>query len=281
MLILGCGYLGTHIAKLAADQNFRIDALTRNQATCAHLGTLSVNQALGFELADPSWHDLINPQDYQAIVLCVGSAESTPEGYRKSYIQGIESVLDWVGERFGGKLLYTSSISVYGDAQGAWVDESTMPAPTNWRGEIILESERLLRKALPEQSYIFRLGGIYGPDRNRFLSPATKPDPKSSEGYLNLIHVEDAAAALLAAILHPSTGNRLYNLTDNHPVKRSEIHAFIQSRHLPGGAKPKQEKPSSHRSNAANRRIDSSRIQHDLDWKPAYPSVFEAIPHMV
>ena len=282
ILILGCGYLGTRLIKAAEGLNLTIDALSRNAETCRSLKQSSAANILHYNLADPEWHKQVNPRDYAAVILCVGSAQSNPQGYRESYLEGTQSLINWAADAFEGHLIYTSSISVYGDADGAWVDESTPPSPENWRGEIILKSEQLLLRAFPNQSLIFRLGGLYGPGRNRFLRSRRQasPDP-STDPYLNLIHLHDAADALLNAIRFPAIHHRLYNLTDNHPVKRSELRKFLQI-HNP--TTQNQEESVSTRTNGApspNRRVRSSLICEDMNWKPAHPSVFDAIPHMV
>ena len=280
LLILGCGYLGSRLAEAADHSEFTVDALSRNADTCRALQDLGVDRVLQSDLADTGWHGQVNPADYAAIVLCVGSAQSDQQGYRESYLDGTRSLIAWAQKDFHGKILYTSSISVYGDADSAWVDETTSPLPESWRGAIILESEQLLSRAFPRQSLIFRLGGLYGPGRNRFLRTREQSNPNPfSEHYLNLIHVQDAAEALLHAIRLPNTGHSLYNLTDNHPVKRSELRDYLSTRY------PETETESTptrrHRAPTPNRRVRSALIREDLSWNPVYPNVFDAIPHMV
>jgi nucleoside-diphosphate-sugar epimerase len=281
ILILGCGYLGKQLVKDALKQGYSVDALSRNPDTCATLSEMGVTCVLPYELDDHHWHSLIHPNDYDAVILCVGSAESTQAGYQKSYLKGSESTVTWARD-FEGKLLYTSSVSVYGDHRGAWVDENTLSSPENWRGRIILESESILTRALASQACIFRLGGLYGPDRNRFLQAGGHRDPETSTDYdLNLIHVEDASSALRKYIEHPPTQSRLFNLTDNHPVRRSELDRFIQSRFPDLKEEKKSSFSTDRRRNPANRRIRSSLIQSETGWTPKYPLVFDAIAQLV
>lgn len=281
ILILGCGYLGRQLLIDAQNLGFTVDTLTRNPETCHSLQSIGANKTLAYHLDDASWHTKISAEHYHAIILCVGSSESTEMGYQKSYIHGLSSAISWM-QRFKGKILYTSSISVYGDEEGAEVNENTTPKPQSWRGEIILKSESILTKAKPEQTYIFRLGGIYGMTRNTFLQNRGRRNNQSNtDYYLNLIHLEDASLALLSCIQKTEITNKCFNLTDNHPVLRSELDHFTQSLQSESRNCPSKRPTNRNRKNPANRRIDSSRIQRELNWKPKYSLVIEAITQML
>ncbi len=266
ILILGCGYLGKFVVEKALSQGIATDALTRNSDTCAQLQKMGAQKAISQTLAISNWHSEIDPEHYQAVVVSVGSSESTPEGYRESYIDGLNSVIRWIGDQ-PLRLIYTSSISVYGSSDGDWIDEQTNPAPENWRGEIILQSEELLRSKIGDQTFICRLGGIYGPGRMRFLQKTWSPENQAEDdGYLNLIHAEDAAEALLKiAMRKPPPASNIFNLTDNTPHLRSEVYGKNDS----PKAKPYYTRSNRNR-HSANRRIDSSKIQAELDWIPKH-----------
>lgn len=270
LLILGCGYLGREVAQLALKAGFVVDTLTRNPKTAADLKLAGVRHSLQAELHDSSWHNAIDPAAYQAIYITVGSSESTPEGYRKSYIDGLHSVITWA-QVCATHLIYTSSISVYGSSEGQWIDESTPPNPRDWRGHTLLESEQLLLDSHAQRSTILRLGGIYGPGRDRFLrSGKASPSPAY---YLNLIHVSDAADALLRVAQASTQTAGIYNLTDNHPFYRHDLDAFVHEHGL-NTTEPSSQSATQRRRSPVNRRIGSTRIQELLSWKPHYRSVF-------
>ena len=266
ILILGCGYLGRFVVEKALSQGIATDALTRNSDTCIQLQKMGAQKTISQTLATSNWHSEIDPNHYQAVIVSVGSSESTPEGYRESYIDGLNSVIRWIGDQ-PLRLIYTSSISVYGSSDGDWIDEQTNPAPENWRGEIILQSEELLRSKIGDQAFICRLGGIYGPGRMRFLQKTWSPENQTEDdGYLNLIHAEDAAEALLEiAMRKPPPASNIFNLTDNTPHLRSEVYGKNDS----PTAKPYYTRSNRNR-HSANRRIDSSKIQAELDWIPKH-----------
>lgn len=270
LLILGCGYLGREVVHLALKAGFAVDTLTRNTQTAADLKQAGVRHSLQAELHDSSWHSAIDPATYQAIYITVGSSESTPEGYRKSYLDGLQSVITWAQD-CSTHLIYTSSISVYGSSQGQWIDESTLTNPRDWRGHTLLESEQLLLNSHAQHSTILRLGGIYGPGRDRFLRSGKASS--SPAYYLNLIHVSDAANALLRVPQFSTQAKGIYNLTDNHPFFRQDLDAFV----LEHGLVTTEQSPQSvghRRKSPANRRIRSTQIQELLSWQPQYRSVF-------
>ena len=101
-----------------------------------------------------------------------------------------------------GRFIYISTTGVYGTAGGEWVDEETPPDPQRDGGRASLAAEQVLAAhPLGARSIILRLAGIYGPGRVPFLDKlrAGEPIPAPSAGYLNLIHVDDAAAVVVAA----------------------------------------------------------------------------------
>ncbi|HJU32898.1 MAG TPA: SDR family oxidoreductase [Hyphomicrobiaceae bacterium] len=127
--------------------------------------------------------------------------------------------LAWVG--------YLSTVGVYGDCHGEWVDEARPTNPT---------SERSLRRVLAEKAWldfaadsgrrveIFRLAGIYGPGRSVIdnLRAGTARRIIKAGQVFNRIHVDDIAAVLAAAIDRP-TGHQLYNVADDEPAPPQDV----------------------------------------------------------
>lgn len=276
ILILGCGYLGRRLVQQALSAGHQVEALSRNQATIAELCAMGIHKGHSSYLHSKDWHPQFIPSDYRVIFITVGSSESSPDGYRQSYIDGLNSVLNWCGG-YHGKLIFTSSTSVYADSNGDWIDEKTAPGPRDWRGETMLEAEQLLGSHATAQAIAFRLGGIYGPDRNRFLL-SRKSLTTSSDYYLNLIHVDDAAKALLTAGLSDEPLCPIYNLTDNHPFTRRELQSYIEQ-HYPDRLLTSVN--GRRQSRSVNRRIRADLVQQHLGWTPNYASVFKALHNLV
>ena len=136
----------------------------------------------------------------------------------------IESVatLSWIG--------YLSTVGVYGDRQGGWVDESSECRPANERSRCRLSAElawlELGRRAdVPVQ--IFRLAGIYGPGRNPIESARNGTSRRifKSGQVFSRIHVADIVQVLCASIHTPNAG-AIYNVCDDEPAPPQDVVAY-------------------------------------------------------
>jgi nucleoside-diphosphate-sugar epimerase len=130
--------------------------------------------------------------------------------------------LDWVG--------YLSTVGVYGDCQGRWVDETSAPRPT---------SERSLRRLQAEHAWhefgrdsrrrveVFRLAGIYGPGRSVIdsLRAGTQRRVVKPGQVFNRVHVDDIALVLARAIDTP-VGHAIYNVADDEPAPPEDVVAY-------------------------------------------------------
>ncbi len=127
--------------------------------------------------------------------------------------------LEWIG--------YLSTTGVYGNTDGAVVDESTPVNPSGIRGSRRVTAERQWM-ALHEQHdlpvHIFRLPGIYGPARSTFdqLRKGKARQIHKPGHRFNRIHVEDITTTLTASIKKPDPGN-IYNVCDDLPMEPAEV----------------------------------------------------------
>jgi len=126
-------------------------------------------------------------------------------------------------------IVYLSTVGVYGDHGGAWVDEQTAPVPDSERARERLAVEHAWQK-FGEQSgaavAILRLAGIYGPGRNALVQIArgdTRRIVKPGQVF-NRIHVGDIAQAIDAAFARNATG--IFNVADDEPSAPGDPLAF-------------------------------------------------------
>jgi nucleoside-diphosphate-sugar epimerase len=125
------------------------------------------------------------------------------------------------------KILYLSTVAVYGDHDGGWVDEDTPPAPVSDRGAARLEAEngwRALGEASGKEVHILRLPGIYGPGQNALenLREGTAKRLVKPGQVFNRIHVEDIGRAI-AACLTTSLPGRVWNVCDDEPAPPQDV----------------------------------------------------------
>ena len=125
---------------------------------------------------------------------------------------------------------YFSTVGVYGDTAGGWVDEDTPALPASDRGKRRLNAETAwlsLGGRASKAIMVFRLPGIYGPGRSTLddlRSGEARRIVKSGQVF-NRIHVEDIAAAVEAGVAMPHAGS-VYNVTDNEPAPPQDVVAF-------------------------------------------------------
>ena len=129
------------------------------------------------------------------------------------------SGIEWIG--------YLSTVGVYGDRQGEWVDETSAPMPKGPRAKRRLEAERAwtaFGEQVNKPVHIFRLPGIYGPGRNALvaLRAGTARRVVKPGQVFNRAHVADIASVLEASIRQPRAG-AVYNVTDDEPAPPQDV----------------------------------------------------------
>ena len=168
-----------------------------------------------------------------------------------------------------GKWLgYLSSTGVYGDTGGGWVDES---APLRGRrgGRLDADSGWL---GLP-RAHVFRLPGIYGPERSALERMAAGAVRVFFPGQVfSRVHVDDLVAGVIAAFDAPAGA---YNLADDLPAPQAEVLAYAAELLGvdPGPAVTPDEvdlSPASRAFYAENRRVANGKAKRVLGWRPRY-----------
>lgn len=138
----------------------------------------------------------------------------------------------WIG--------YLSTVGVYGDHAGAWVDETTPPQPRGRRSLRRLDAERQwasFGEMNGKPTHLFRLAGIYGPGRNQLLQVAdgsARRIVKAGQVF-NRIHVADIAQVVEASLARPR-GGAIYNVADDEPAPPQDVVAYAAA--LCGRAPP-------------------------------------------
>lgn len=261
-LIIGCGYLGRRVAALWREQGQRVVATTRKHVE--ELRGLGLETVLCDVLDPASCQEL--PQA-DTVLYCVGFDRKSGVGMREVYVRGLENVLAHLPtpKRF----LHVSSTSVYGQTDGGVVDEEAATAPVEENGRIVLDAEQAVRRRLPE-AVILRFAGIYGPGRCIGMQTVQKglPVEGDPERWLNLIHVEDGAAAILLAEKRAAVG-ATYNVSDGRPLRRREY--FECAARALGLPPPVFGAAAATSQSSPDRRICSNKIWA-LGGRPRYPS---------
>jgi nucleoside-diphosphate-sugar epimerase len=255
-LILGCGYLGRVVARRWLAAGHRVAALTRSRVD--ELRALGIEPIVG-DVTDPG----LQLPAAETVLYAVGMDRSSGKTMREVYVGGLANVLAVLpGVR---RFIYVSSTSVYGQADGGWVDEASPTEPVEESGRVVLECERLLRDRRPD-AIILRLAGIYGPGRVIRRAAVERGEPLTADpdGWLNLIHVEDGAAAVVAAADRGELG-AIYNVADDRPVTRREFYAEMAA--LVGAPAPR----FAAGTERSNRRVSNRRMRAGLGVELQFP----------
>jgi nucleoside-diphosphate-sugar epimerase len=272
VFVFGLGYTGLAFARTMRDGAEWIGGTVRSPGKAAALRDEGID-AFDFDGTQPGdgVAAALAMATHLLVTIAQGEAEDPVLAAHGEDILAA-SDLRWIG--------YLSTVGVYGDHDGAWIDEETPPDPRSARTAARIETEAAwsdLGRRRGTATGIFRLAGIYGPGRNPFVKLAdgsahriVKPGQ-----VFNRIHVADIAATLRAAMARPAS--RLYNVTDDEPAPPQDVVTYAAG--LMGIAPPPEIpfdeavlSPMARSFYEGNRRVSNRRIREELGVRLAYPT---------
>jgi nucleoside-diphosphate-sugar epimerase len=210
LLVFGLGYSGAAIAGAAVSAGFEASGTSRNGAAQGPDGVTRIAFADAAGAVAQATH-----------LLCTAPPGEAGDPALAHYGAVIASAphLRWIG--------YLSTTGVYGDRDGAWVDENTPPAPASPRSLRRLEAEQAWgRLACRCAVDIFRLAGIYGPGRSALddlRAGRARRIVKPGHAF-GRIHRDDIVRAVLAAMRQERAADaRILNVADNEPAESAEV----------------------------------------------------------
>lgn len=208
--------------------------------------------------------------------------------------------LHWAG--------YISTTGVYGDHQGAWVDETAATLiPPNHRSFSRLEAERAWTDLGPNfPSHIFRLAGIYGPGRSaldtvrraeasKLLGLGSrssgsrrrrgyKGDEEVGDKYVSRCHVSDICSVLFASMERPAKeAGRVYNVGDDEPARRRDVMRYARKLLGVRGEEGEEEEGGEREGGGGaggreeNKRVANGRLKQELGVELRYPTYKEGL----
>lgn len=278
ILILGLGYSAGFFARAALARGWEVTGTVRSAEKAVHLSRegirtlvfdgFAVSSALGKAVAEAD-----------AVLVSVQPSEDGDPalGPLRSALAAAPN-LRWIG--------YLSTIGVYGDQGGAWIDEATPPAPTNGRTRqrfAIEEAWLQLGRDSGKPVQIFRLSGIYGPGRNAITKLREgKANRLVKPGQVfNRIHVDDIAGVLMASLAQPRNG-AIYNVTDDEPGPPQDVITFAAE--LTGLEPPPetpfeqaQLSPMAASFYGESKRVSNALVKRELGYAFRYPTYREAL----
>ncbi|MBE9216880.1 SDR family oxidoreductase [Plectonema cf. radiosum LEGE 06105] len=268
--IIGCGYVGYAVAKYwKQNDDLVITATTTNSSRVTTLQEV----AHRVEIVKGSDAQALKSvlQNQEVVLLSIGAKSS--DTYEETYLKTAETIVSVLKQIPSVRqLIYTASYSVYGDKNGAWVDEETPTAPTSANGEILNQTEQILLCANSDnlQVCILRLGGIYGEGRELvkiFSRAFGQTRPGNGENTTNWIHLDDIVGAIEFVRQNQLQG--IYNVVDD---------AHLPSRELIDNLCQKYDKPkvvwdaSQTNNRAYNVKVSNDKIKN-AGYKLIHPQM--------
>lgn len=251
VLVLGCGYTGTAVARLARTRALAVLATVRTEERAVALREQGFQVRVSKEL-DASVASLVDGQTHVVVAF-------PPDGVTDARVAPALAG--------AGAVTYVSTTGVYGDTRGKIDDTTPLPASPADRARPVLAAESLYRAV---RATVLRCPGIYGPERglHRRVLRGEHRLPGDGSRTLSRIHVEDLALLVLAA---GNVRGETFVVGDRSPAAHRDVVQFICDEYgvpLPATI-PLEEAPESLR---ADRAIDSSRALLRLGVTLRFPS---------
>jgi len=184
------------------------------------------------------------------------------------------------------RILYYSTIGVYGDHGGQWIDETSATLTRSDRGLARLADEaRWIEagRACGAAVDILRLPGIYGPGRNA-LARLREGDARRivKPGHVsNRAHVDDIAE-VTRLVLTRGLDGQVWNVADDEPAPPQDVIAYAAA--LLGVDPPPEEpfdkatlSPMAASFFMDEKRVSAAKAKALLGFRPAYPSYREGL----
>ena len=275
LLIFGLGYSARYSLDFLGPHVDAVAATTRSEEKAERMDAQGIVPLL-FDGLEPgpgvvdalevATHILVSAapnEDGDAVLRCHG--EDILRAARKG-------PLSWIG--------YFSTIGVYGDTDGGWVDETSLCNPVSERSNWRLKAEngwRDIGQSVGVPVSILRLAGIYGPGRNHFinLDQGTARRIIKPGQVFNRVHVDDIAAVVERAAVTHADG--IFNVVDDEPASSADAIAYaaeLMGMPIPEGIPYAEAElsPMARSFYGENKRVRNARIKADLDIELAYPT---------
>jgi nucleoside-diphosphate-sugar epimerase len=218
VVVVGCGYVGLELGRQLVARGHAVTGVRRSDDGLEAVREAGLD-AVRADATDPDSLEAVPDADRLVFAASAGGRDA--EAAREVYVEGLRTTVEAFADRPEppDRLVYTSSTGVYGDHGGGWVDETTPIEPATEKTRVLAEAERVARETAPDlgiEGSVVRFAGLYGPDRYRLARYVEGP---VTEGYLNMIHRDDAAGAV-RHLLTAASAPELVLAVDDRPVSK-------------------------------------------------------------
>lgn len=287
VLVVGCGDVGLRVAR-GLGRRVRVLALTSSAHRVAGLRARGIVPLLG-NLDEPGTLERLSGIATRVVHLAPPPSEGVDEWWRDPRTLALTRALR--KRALPASFVYGSTSGVYGDCQGARIDETRTVAPATPRAQRRVDAERIVRhfgRSAGVRASLLRIPGIYAPDREGGtprdrLQKRTPVLEQADDVYTNHVHADDLARIVLAALWR-GRPQRVYNACDFTEMKMGDYFDFAAD--LYGLPRP----PRVPRSTAQeqlplvllsflgeSRRLDNTRVVKELRFSFRFPHVDDGL----
>lgn len=274
LFCFGLGFSARALAERLAAAGWQLAGTTRSPEKAAALKAAGI-EAFVFDRDHPLPPEALTGTTHLLVSIAPdGEGEGTGDPVLDRHAGDLAALpgLQWIG--------YLSTTGVYGDWQGAEVDETSELRGAKGRNRRRIEAEAAWLALQADQGlpvHVFRLAGIYGPGRSALDQVRSGRARRIDKpGHLfSRIHVEDIARTLIASMHRPHPG-RVYNVCDDEAAAAAEVTAYACT--LLGVEPPPlipldeaDMSPMALSFWADNRLVSNRRLHEELGVNLAYP----------
>ncbi len=278
LFVFGMGFSASAIAQKAKHQFDEILGTSRSDEKANRLKQNGVQAEIFTGSPTKEIQDQLQETTHLVISIAPGQADPVLSAFPD--LKELAPRLQWIG--------YLSTVGVYGDHQGDWVDETSELRPVSERSKQRVAAEIEWQKTADEAGVplsVFRLSGIYGPGRNWFINiekGRSRRLVKPGQVF-NRIHRDDIASAVCAAFTKNIEG--IFNITDNEPAPPQDV---VKLAHQLMGKEPPPEidfetadiSPMARSFYGENKRVSNAKSKAILEFDYEWPDYRFALKRM-
>jgi nucleoside-diphosphate-sugar epimerase len=271
-VILGCGYVGSRIAKAALAEGRSVRVCSRSTGRLQPLGELG---------AEVKFVDAGTPKSFTSVlagastvVYSIPPVTALPPGHAmRAALQAA----------YGGGatcFVYFSSCGLYGDSpdDDTWVDEDTPLAADAAMQNVLSDEREIMNSSFDRlRTVILRMAPVYGPGRGvrERMKTGKYSILENGQHVTSRIHVDDVARIVFAAEQH-APARALYLVGDDEPVTQGDYARWLSER-LGVAMPPSRQivEAGKGRVPHRNRRIRNARLKQELQLELKYPTFRE------
>ena len=267
IFLLGCGFVGKKLAQNLCGIGHEVVGWVRSNDSALELRGLGVSPLIGDFTEAAAWGAL--PHDFDLAIHIASSGRGDVAVYEKVYLEGMRRLAAHLPK---ARLFFVSSTSVYGQIDGAIVDESSETNPSTATSQVLLKAEQI---ALEKGGIVVRPSGIYGPQRSvlfqKFME-GTAVIEGEGDRWVNQIHRDDVAGGI-TFLIENNHRSGIFNLTDQRPSNHMEIYQWLAQK--TGKPLPPYAAENHQRKRGwTHKRISSQKLQ-TLGWRLKFPTFEE------